>query len=470
MKLLHALSLRHGSLRTRLLVSTLVWIALAIAVAGWMLRDLFQEHTQQQLQDQLVSQLNQLSAAVNVDPQQQVQVQPMAGDARFTTPLSGLYWQVDRLPPQGPAEVGVARSRSLWDQVLTLPAPLPPPSGTQNYTVLHLSEPPHQQLLAVTRPLQLPDDAPLLQLTVAADQALIAEPVQRFTTMLLIALGTLATGLALAVAVQLHLALRPLDMLRQRLRAVRAGEATQLSGAFPNELQPLVNEFNHVLATNADMVQRARTQAGNLAHAMHTPLTILSNAAAQQDSPLAQLVNEQVAIAKRQIDHQLARARAATAIRATGLRTPVEAPVQALLRTMQRLHAGRQIQFTCHGELGNAAFRGEEQDLFEMLGNLLDNAGKWARHRVQLSLTRHADQLCFAVDDDGPGIPEAQRQQIFERGQRLDEQRPGAGLGLDIVRDLAHTYGGSIRADRSALGGLRMQLCLPAVQASLEKK
>ena len=460
-----ALSLRHGSLRVRLLVSTLVWIILAIAVAGWMLRDLFQEHTEQQLQSQLVRQLNQLSAAVNIGPQQQVQVQPIAGDARFSTPLSGLYWQVDKLPEHGPVDLGVARSRSLWDQVLTIPNSVnTPPTDLQNFTVLHLMQAPDQQLLAVSRPLQLPDDAPRLRLTVAADQALIAEPVQRFTNMLLIALGTLAAGLALAVAVQLQLALRPLGVLRQRLRAVRSGEATQLSGEFPNELQPLVNEFNHVLSANADMVQRARTQAGNLAHAMHTPLTILSNAAAQQDSPLAQLVNEQVAIAKRQVDHQLARARAATAIRATGMRTPIEAPVQALLRTMQRLHAGHNIQFTLRGEPSDAAFRGEEQDLFEMLGNLLDNAGKWAQSRVVLSIQQQSELLCFTVEDDGPGIPEAQRQHIFERGQRLDEQRPGAGLGLDIVRDLVHTYGGSIRADRSDLGGLCMHLCLPAVQ------
>lgn len=467
MRLPNPLSLRHGSLRMRLLLGALIWIALAIAVAGWGLRGLFQEHVNQQLQDQLVRQLNQLSASVNVHTDGRVEVPVLAGDTRFSTPLSGLYWQVDVLPATGTAQLGAARSRSLWDQLLPLPPDTAFPGSTpRGYAALPLQDAQGHELLAVSRPLQLPDaNAPLLRLTVAADQALVAEPVQRFTTMLLTALGALAAGLTLAVAVQLQLALRPLDMLRQRLSAVRTGQSTQLEGDFPNELQPLINEFNHVLSANADIVQRARTQAGNLAHAVHTPLSILGNAAAQESTPLAQLVQEQVATAQRQVDYHLARARAAAAVRATGLRTPVQAPVQALLRTMPRLHAARCVQFAQIGNAEGLAFRGEAQDLFEMLGNLLDNAGKWARHQVQLQVTQAGELLCFTVDDDGPGIPADQRQHIFERGQRLDEQRPGAGLGLDIVRELAHTYGGTVAADVAALGGLRMRLCLPAAQA-----
>lgn len=470
MKLPRALSLRHGSLRKRLLLGTLAWMALAMAVAGWGLRGLFQEHVNQQLQGELVRQLDQLSASVNLDAAQRVEVLPMAGDARLNAPLSGLYWQVDLLPEQGPAQLGVLRSRSLWDQVLPLPRDTAFPGTTRSgHAVLQLRDSQNHQLVAVSRPLQLPEaEAPLLRLTVAADQALVAEPVQRFTTMLLAALGTLALGLVVAVAVQLQLALQPLDLLRQRLATVRTGEATQLDGQFPDELQPLINEFNHVLAANADIVQRARTQAGNLAHAVHTPLSILGNAAAQDDTPLARLVQEQVATAQRQVDHHLARARAAAAIRATGLRTPVQGPMQALLRTMQRLHADRQLTFELAPQAQDgardAAFRGEEQDLYELLGNLIDNAGKWARTRVVVDVQREGSQLCFTIDDDGPGIAEALRERMFERGVQLDEQRPGAGLGLDIVRTLAQTYGGSVQALASPLGGARLRLCLPAAQ------
>jgi signal transduction histidine kinase len=284
----------------------------------------------------------------------------------------------------------------------------------------------------------------------------------RFTRLLLIALGALALALALAVVLQLQLALRPLRLLRERLAAVRAGQAARLEGRFAQELEPLVAEFNHVLAENADMVQRARTQAGNLAHAVHTPLTILANAADGQATPLARLVQEQVASARRQVDYHLARARAAAAVRATGLATPVLEPLRALLRTMARLHGARGLSFELADGAQDLAFRGETQDLYEMLGNLMDNAGKWARTRVVVDVRREGQQLCFTVDDDGPGIPEEQRQRMFERGVQLDERRTGSGLGLDIVRALADSYGGSVQALASPLGGARLVLRLPA--------
>lgn len=452
--------MKAGSLRLRLLAGTLAWIVLAVAVAGWGLRTLFLEHITQQLQAQLLLQLNQLSAAVDWTPDKGVTVAPMAGDARLEQPLSGLYWQVD----EGGARprAAVARSRSLWDQALSLPPP-PAQYPAAGYGVLHLQDAQGHALLAVARPLQLPEQAaPPLRVVVAGDRALLAEPLQRFTRLLLAALAMLALGLAVAAALQLHFALQPLKLLRQRLAAVRSGEAAQLTGDFPRELQPLVGEFNHVLSENADMVQRARTQAGNLAHAVHTPLSIMANAAAQEQGTLAQLVQEQVTRARRQVDYHLARARAAAAVRATGLATPVLPPLRALLRTMQRLHAQRHLEFEVASEAHDAAFRGEEQDLYELLGNLIDNAGKWARSRVVVDVRQHDGELCFTVDDDGPGIAAEQRERMFERGVQLDERRPGSGLGLDIVRTLAETYGGSVQALASPLGGARLRLLLPA--------
>ena len=447
-----------GSLRLRLLAGTLAWVLISIAVAGWGLRALFLQHITQQLQAQLVLQLDQLSAALEWGADGRPAVAALVADARLQQPLSGLYWQIDRL---GDApQAAVARSRSLWDQVLALP-----PAPAQGEQVLQLPGPQGHRLLAVARTLQLPDEAaPLLRVVVAGDHALLAEPLHGFTRLLLMALGMLAAGLALAVVLQLQLALRPLQLLRQRLAAVRSGAAAQLQGPFPRELQPLVAEFNHVLAENASLVQRARTQAGNLAHAVHTPLAVLANAAAQEPGPPGTLVRGQVALARRQVDYHLARARAAAAVRATGLATPVLAPLRALLRTMQQLHGARGLAFELAPQAQDAAFRGEPQDLYELLGNLLDNAGKWARSRVVVDVQREGGLLCCTVDDDGPGIPEAQRERMFERGVRLDEQRPGAGLGLDIVRALADTYGGSVQAGPSRLGGACLRLCLPAAE------
>ncbi len=447
------------SLRLRLLAGMLVWMLLTIAAAGWGLRALLQGHVEQQLAVQLVMDLDHLSGSIDWAPDGRLDVENQP-DARLAQPLSGLYWQIDRLGAQ--PQVALARSRSLWDQTLRLPA-APSAYPAQGHSLLRMADARGRALLVVARTVQLPDEgAPPLRLAVAADEALIAEPMARFTRLLLIALGALALALALAVVLQLQLALRPLRLLRERLAAVRAGQAARLEGRFAQELEPLVAEFNHVLAENADMVQRARTQAGNLAHAVHTPLTILANAADGQATPLARLVQEQVASARRQVDYHLARARAAAAVRATGLATPVLEPLRALLRTMARLHGTRGLSFELADGAQDLAFRGETQDLYEMLGNLMDNAGKWARTRVVVDVRREGSQLCFTVDDDGPGIPEEQRQRMFERGVQLDERRTGSGLGLDIVRALADSYGGSVQALASPLGGARLVLRLPA--------
>lgn len=452
--------LRGASLRRSLLIGTLIWVCISLGAAGWALRGLFQQHITKQLQQQLVLQLDQLSAALDWSDERGLTLQLQASDPRLQQPLSGLYWQVDQLG-QTP-EAGALRSRSLWDQLLPLPAARQA-QPRRDHRLLHLQGNDGEQLLVVTRTLQLPDDdAPPLRLAVAGDTALLAEPLARFTRMLVLTLAVLAAGLALAIIVQLQLALAPLKKLRLGLAAVHHGRASQLKGRFPRELQPLVADFNHVLRENADMVQRARTQAGNLAHAVNTPLAILANAADGQSGALATLVCEQVQIARRQVDWNLARARASAAVRATGLRTPVRPTVQALLRTMRRLHGGRGLHFELAETAQDLAFAGEPQDLYELLGNLLDNAGKWARSRVCVDVQRAGGQLAVSVADDGPGIAAEQREFMLARGTRLDETHPGAGLGLDIVRALAETYGGSVQVQTSGdLGGARLLLHLP---------
>lgn len=450
---------KSSSLRVRLLAGTLTWLLLGVALAGWGLYHLFEQYVTEQFEEQLVVQLNHLSGAVDWSSDGQPQVTLASADERFNRPLSGLYWQVDTLGEA--ARAASVRSRSLWDQALGLPAESAR-YPRQGQRFLRLTGAQGEQLLAVVRVVQLPeDDAPPLRLTVAGDTRLLAEPLQHFTRLLLASLAMLALALALAVVVQLQLALRPLKLLHQRLVAVRSGSATQLSGEFPREIEPLVTEFNHVLTTNAEMVQRARTQAGNLAHAVYTPLTVLDNAAASGDPELPRLVREQVDSARRQVETHLARARAAAAVRATGLATPVLPVARALLRTALRLHHERSLSFDLADTAQDLAFRGEEQDLYELLGNLIDNAGKWAQARVIVDVQRENDRLQLTVDDDGPGIPLEARTRMFQRGVQLDERRAGSGLGLDIVRELAETYGGSVCVETSALGGARLVLELP---------
>lgn len=461
------------SLRVRLLVGTLSWIAASILVAGWGLGTLFRQHVTTQFHAELTSQLDQLSAQFTLDSQGRPQLTLALSDPRLTQPYSGYYWQVDQLadsPGGPPATLGQLRSRSLWDHVLALPADVLNDGVTHQHRVMG----PQGQMLGVTeRSLRIADTADgqarTFRLMTAANERLMHEPVERFNGMMWLALGLLAAGLMLAAVVQVLVGLAPLRTLQAALAKVRQAETQQLEGAFPMEIMPLIDDFNKVLAQNAEVVTRARTHAGNLAHALKTPLSVLANAAdaARGKSPataaLAQLVTDQVAVARQQVDYHLSRAQVAASSRLPGARTSVQPVVDGLVRAMRRIHAERQLTLTVEPCAVSLGFRGEAQDLQEMLGNLLDNACKWAAHHVDIQARRHADTLTITVDDDGPGLAAGQRDRVMQRGVRADQQVPGSGLGLAIVDDLARLYGGQVTLADSPLGGLQAVLELPAL-------
>ncbi|MGG4604637.1 ATP-binding protein [Paenalcaligenes sp. Me131] len=454
---------RVQSLRFRMLVGSLMWIVVSVAVAGWALQQLFVQHASQQFRNEMDLHLNQLTGAFSVEDDEPVLVVPLS-DPRLDQPLSGLYWQVDVVDASGQIkQAGVLRSRSLWDQVL--PAGPEREDGKRD-TLYSYDSPTLETLDVLSRRIQLTDEDEAHQnwrLMVAADQGLLNEPLAHFTTMLSVALGALALGMGVASIALIAGGLRPLARLRQKLALVRKGTASQLEGEFPSEVQPLVDEFNAVLTTNTEIVQRARTQAGNLAHAIKTPLSILENAAHNDSGALGALVSEQVAIARRQIDYHLARARAAAAMQASGLHTPVEPVVAAMVRTMQRLYMERKLDIHAQVSPPDLSFKGEEQDLHEMLGNLIDNACKWATTQVRIQARADGQCVVFLVEDDGPGLSAEESIAAFKRGVRLDSQTPGSGLGLHIVAEMAELYQGSIQAERSELGGLKMALRLPGV-------
>lgn len=457
----------RGSLRLRLLLGTLGWIALTIVVAGLALGGLFRQHVALQFHSELNTHLDQLVAHLIVSENGQPALSVAQSDPRFSKPYSGLYWQVDGLDradsPAGNA-IGILRSRSLWDDVLRLPADTP---GNGELHQHRIAGPGDSGLGVVERVVRVvggaePAVAHSFRLVVAADEQQMSAPVERFSGMLWLALGLLGLGLALAAVIQVWVGLAPLKRLRDTLAAVRGGDARQLEGRFPAEVQPLVDEFNSVLAQNAEVVERARTQAGNLAHSLKTPLSVIANAASSHPGELAQLVGAQVELARTQIDYHLSRSRVAASLRLPGARTRVAAVLDGLLRVMRRIHAERKLALIAPSGAELAVFRGEEQDLQEILGNLLDNACKWATNRVEVSLDMRDGELQITLDDDGPGISEGERQRVLYRGERADEQVPGSGLGLAIVVDLTRLYGGRIELAASPLGGLRVRLTLPA--------
>lgn len=459
------------SLRMRLLAGTLVWIAASIAIAGWGLSSLFRQHVSQQFHAELRTHLDQLTAHISMDAQgRPVLARPMS-DPRLERPYSGYYWQIDLLATDsedGAQAPGQLRSRSLWDHVLQVPPDAPQDGEIHQHQVMGPQE---KMLGMVERSVRLGNGSNgpsgTLRLIAAADEHFMEEPVARLNGTLWLALGVLGAGLVLAALVQVWVGLAPLRNLRTSLAKVRNGETQQLEGDFPVEIMPLIEEFNTVLGHNTAVVERARAHAGNLAHALKTPLTVLANAAnapgmKAETAELARLVNEQVGMARKHVDYHLSRAQAAAAHRIPGSKTPLQPVVDGLIRVMRRIHADRALQFTIETIPVSLDFRGEAQDLQEMLGNLLDNACKWAAQKIHLSVRIAPASFTLVIDDDGPGLTLEQTSAVMQRGVRADEKTPGSGLGLSIVDELARLYGGEVELGHSPLGGLRAVLTLPA--------
>ena len=284
--------------------------------------------------------------------------------------------------------------------------------------------------------------------------------------------GPVAAGVLLMVLgiVTLRWSLRPFQRLREKLAAVRKGEDLKVAGNYPTEVQPLIDNLNDLLDDREKAVKRAVATAGDLAHGLKTPLAVLvqeaDRAQAAGNRELADGIVQQVERMSRQVNYQLARARAAASGSASAARSNVADRADALVRTVAKLYAGRALQILCNIAPDLWA-RVQREDLDEMLGNLLDNACKWANSIIIVEASRSGAALVILVDDDGPGLPPDLRITVLERGVRLDQAAPGFGLGLGIVRDLAELYGGSISLGDSPLGGLSARISLPSVQTLL---
>jgi len=264
---------------------------------------------------------------------------------------------------------------------------------------------------------------------------------------------------------QVRRGISPINELRHRLAAVHKGVDARVGGSYPAEVQPLVDDLNALLEERERRVARAVAKAGDLAHGLKTPLAVLAHEAEQARAaghgPFAAAIDEQIERMRRQIDYHLVHARSAASSASPGARASIAASAEGLARTLQRLHAERGLRIEVDAPSSHA-FRGQREDLDEMLGNLLDNACKWARTRVRLTCSKEGEQIVVAVDDDGRGIEPSMREAVMRRGVRADEVAQGSGIGLAIVRDLAEIYGGSIWLEKSPMGGLRARLTLPA--------
>ncbi len=310
----------------------------------------------------------------------------------------------------------------------------------------------------------------LIALAAAVTAVLVHQFPNHLTIVHSMLVSTVAIALLAAGWMHMRRSLSPVAQVRDRLADVREGRAVRITGHYPDEIDPLVAELNALVAERDDRVARALGKAGDLAHGLKTPLAVLTREAdraeADGHADLADGVRQQVARMQRQVTYHLAQARAAAAGASLGARTPLAEAARGLIRVLDRIHAERGIVIDLAIDDAHAV-RCQREDVEEMLGNLLDNACKWARARVRASSRVHDGFIVIDVDDDGPGLEATLREAVLQRGVKADESGPGSGLGLAIVRDLAHLYGGSIALSRSPTGGLRAQLTLPAAGRTL---
>lgn len=429
------------SLLRRLTAGTLLWLVLALGAGGLALSFAFRESVEAGMRARLDSLLLALIAAVDVGADGTPVLARPIDEARFERVYSGWYWQIER---DGQP---LLRSRSLWDEALPTAGAALGPRGAP--------------LLEVARDVQWPGQAAPLRLRVAVARTEMAVETARFNRLLLLSLGLLGAGLAAAVLVQVRFGLRPLRRLARDVARVREATLARLPDDYPAEIAPLAGAVNDLLAHDAALIERARTHVGNLAHALKTPLAVL-RAELPADHPGAAPLADMT----RLVQHHLARAAAAGAVRTPGARTALLPVLEALRGSLRRLHAARAPQIDLEAAPA-LQFHGERQDLEEMLGNLLDNACTWTAQRVQAAARLDGDRLIIDIDDDGPGLDPARAAVARQRGARLDADTPGNGLGLAIAGDLAALYGGSLELGTAPLGGLRARLRLPGGERHL---
>jgi len=453
--------MRVNSLAFRLFLWATGWTVIILIITGVVLSSLYRHAVERAFDRRLDVYLRTLVADI-ASPEEGGEKFPQSiGEPLFELPLSGWYWEVTRLDTAKPE---VHSSRSLWDS--NLPR-LPDAENSGGYVKGYSAGPEEQRLRLVERTIDLGDDGRFL-IAVAGNGSEIDEEMASFDSVIGATFGALVVALLLTTALQVRFGLAPLKRISESLAAIRSGHAERLEGDFPVEIAPLARETNALIESNREIVERARTHVGNLAHALKTPLSVLVNeAGARGEDALALKVREQTDIMREVVARQLERARLAARSSVVGTLIDVAPIVTALARTMEKLHRERDIAIAV--DVANAAhFRGEQHDLEEMIGNLVDNACKWAQSRVAIEVIgeRPAGEgkprLRIVVDDDGPGLSPAERARVAQRGQRLDESKPGSGLGLSIVVELANLYGGALTLGTAPIGGLRAELALPA--------
>ncbi|MEL7111573.1 MAG: sensor histidine kinase [Pseudomonadota bacterium] len=452
------------SLARRLMIGATLWSILLVVGGVFAMTAVYRAETLNLLDDEHAATIQTLARAIRPLDDGTGRIEDIEErhptDPRFTVPLSGKYWMIVAVDETG-ARVADITSRSVFDETLSLSPQatreaLDNPGQFVSTNAIGPAEEPARYTLQAT---SYPERQNPVLLVAVSDRTLSMAGVDRLRTILLVAMLALASGTLLAMALALRYALRPLDRIQSDLTEIREGRQAALSGDYPAEVTPLSEELNKLLEHNRAVVSRARTHVGNLAHALKTPLAVLRNEATGE-SQLDDVVRRQSESMRSNVDHYLRRAQAAARAEALGVRTQVLEAAEGIARVMNKLFAaeGKHVSVDISADI---FVRTERQDLEEILGNLLDNACKWAATQVHISAAQDEDgMVVIRIEDDGPGLSPDEREQAIKRGVRLDETAPGTGLGLSIVADIADMNGGHLALKESEMGGLRASVRL----------
>lgn len=452
--------MRTHSLRNRLLLAAVGFIAVAIAIAAFGLSALFERHVKTWIDSELDGHMTQLIAGLDRSVDGQLSVVAPPSDPRFERPMSGLYWQVSL---DGTAND--IRSRSLWDFVIALPADPGIDAQTHHHSV---TGPDGQHLYLVQRHIEL---APRLarqraRFAIAIDEAQINNATWRFAGALAPLLGLLGALLIAAAWVQVSVGLKPLTSISARIASIRSGSQRRLGGEFPDEVRPLAHEIDTLLDARDQQVARARTSAADLAHGLKTPLQVIlggiSRLKRSGETAISGDLESAALMMQRHVERQLSRARMQTINLSSS--ADVGAVAQQVVGVLQRTPSGARIDWSI-GILPRTFVRMHADDLAEALGGLAENAARHTKTRVSLSATRDAHKIKVGVTDDGPGIPADKIDEALRRGGRLDMAGPGTGLGLAIVSDIAEAWGAELtfaRTDDSFTVALTIDAAAPS--------
>jgi signal transduction histidine kinase len=449
--------LSTGSLTRRMIGISAVWIVVLLAGGGIGLDRVLTSAITSNFDAQLDYVLTALIASAETGPDGEILLNRPPAEQRFLEPYSGFYFQISSTRPTSAREAPDLDlpSRSLWDRRLIVGSAH---SDSEPYTY-DSDQFPTETLRVVERDVRLPGSPTRWRFQVAQSRDGLNEQISILRRTMIRSFGILGLGLIVLAALQAFYGLWPLRRVRQAIASIRSGAKDRIDARFPREIEPLTEELNALLAHNEVQAEEARRHAGNLAHALKTPLTVITNAATARSPDLADTVCREATTMRRQVDHHLARARAIGRRASAQARAEVWPSLEAVERAVSRLY--ERVTVDLAGDKG-AAVRVERQDLDEMLGNLIENAAKYGGGRVFVTVRDTPECVEIEVEDDGPGIPAVERDGIFDRGARLDLEKPGTGLGLAIVRDVAEIYGGSIQLEESEdLGGLLARLKLP---------